>query len=166
MFLPISCFGVTVLLVSLAVTERAQSFSFEPCSESDLQIIVGSVQGKCCQPGRRWGCDPENFGQTGCTPILGPVPRCVSREWMTMKCTSARCVRTNPEHECEVDIRSVSQNRCRPTGRRTTVGCPEEHWRCEVLKKDYTHHNSPTVDVLVCDFEISTPCAAKYSHCD
>ncbi len=146
--------------------QRINCLPFSPCSSEQMQMVVGSVQGKCCQPGRRWGCAPRNFEQSGCVPILGAAIRCTSRDWTVVRCSPANCTKTNPEHSCEVDIRRVAQNRCRPTGNRTTVGCPDEQWQCEILKKDYTERHSPTVDVLVCDLELSTPCGAKYSHCD
>ena len=157
----------TVTLASLtSLHQRLICLPFSPCNPAQMELKVGSVQGSCCQPGRRWGCEPRNFEQSGCAPILGPAIRCTSRDWTVVRCSSATCTKTNPEHTCEVDIRRVAQNRCRPTGNRTTVGCPDEQWQCEILKRDYTESNSPTVDVLVCDLELSTPCGVKYSHCD
>ena len=154
------------LVTWTSLHQRLIDLPYCSCTDEQLEIVVGSIPGKCCQPGRRWGCSPRNFNQSACRPIIGTVIQCTGRDWATVRCSSARCVTTNPEHECEVDIRRVAQNRCRPTGNRTTVGCPEEHWQCEVLRKDYTDDDSPTVDVLVCDLEISTPCSATYSHCD
>ncbi len=162
-------FFMTFCAISFSSTPLYKQFherDLSPCLSEDLNQIVGSIQGKCCQPGRRWGCAPSNFSQSGCTPIQGAGTRCISREWTTMRCTSARCITTNPEHECEVDIRRVPQNRCRPTGNRTTVGCPEEEWQCEVLRQDYSDKDSPKIEVLVCDFEVATPCATQYNHCD
>ncbi len=133
--------------------------------EQALNKIVGVVDGKCCLPGRRWGCDPQNFSQSGCTRILRPL-NCQGRRWMTMKCTSASCVPSNPEHKCEVDIRTVRHNQCRPTGHSTTVGCPEEQWQCEVNMRGYTNSANPSSDKLVCDDDIATLCGNNYSACD
>lgn len=140
---------------------------FEPqqMDEHTLNKRVGAIEGKCCLSGRRWGCDPENFQQSGCTRIGGPM-HCERRRWETMKCTSAKCQKSNTEHKCEVDIKTVRHNRCRPTGHATTVGCPEQHWQCEVEMRLYTNPNNPPSDVIVCDEKISTLCGTDYQPCD
>lgn len=133
--------------------------------ERTLKAKVGLIEGRCCRPGRRWGCDPANFKQSGCTRI-GAALNCERRNWATMVCSKAECIHSNPEHACEINIRTVRHNRCRPTGNATTVGCPEEHWQCEVLMRRYTNPGNPASDVIVCDMDVSTPCAANYSQCD
>ncbi len=132
----------------------------------ECQQRVGVLEAKCCLPGRRWGCDPENFGQSACTPIDTPLTNCHFRGWLTMACRSAVCRASQPEHLCSVDLRRVGRNVCHPTGERTTLGCPADQWQCKVEMIDYTHRNSPMVDVLVCRYAISTICDHDYSDCD
>jgi hypothetical protein len=134
-------------------------------NQKTLNSHVGVVVGKCCQMGRRWGCDPTNFGQSGCTKIGNPV-NCERRRWATMKCTSAECHRSNTEHRCEVDIKTVRHNRCRTTGLTSTVGCPEEHWQCQVEMRPHTIPTNPKSDVIVCDEKVSTLCGTDFAPCD
>ena len=157
--IPIAAFTLSGFVSSTSWFEPAQM------SEQILRSHVGVIEARCCRPGRRWGCDPVNFQQSGCTKILRPM-NCRNGNWVTMQCTSADCRRSNAEHKCEVDIKIVRHNRCRPTGHATTVGCPEEQWQCEVEMQPYTNPSNPKSAAIVCDESISTLCGINYSPCD
>lgn len=161
----LSMIPLSALTLSWLLASSANWLEPARMNEQTLETMVGAIDGKCCKAGRRWGCDPTNFQQSGCTRI-GQQMTCRRQTWATMKCTSAECVRSNVEHQCEVDIRTVRHNMCRPTGDTTTVGCPEEHWQCEVEMKPYTNPDNPKSDVIVCDKKVSTLCGINYSPCD
>ena len=155
-----------ILVLSGALLQLGHRQASLPLSPQECQQRVGVLEAKCCQPGRRWGCDPENFGQSGCTPIDAPLTNCYVRGWLTMACRSAACRASQPEHLCSVDFRRVGRNVCHPTGERTTLGCPADQWQCKIEMIDYTHKDAPMVDVLVCRYNISTICDHDYSDCD
>ena len=131
-----------------------------------LRSFIGQVARKCCKPGRRWGCDPRNFNQTGCVHIEKQYPNCYAGSWSLMRCTSASCESAGSEDVCNVAIRTVGLNRCRPLGTKTTVGCPPDHWQCNVEMLKYYASDAPTSDVFVCDIATSTICSFNYSACD
>lgn len=134
-------------------------------SEQALDTVVGQIAGKCCMPGRRWGCDPANFNQTGCVPLT-QRPHCVKMAWMTMQCTDSTCTAAGPEDICRLIGKTVKQNRCRPTGFITTAGCPVDQWQCRISPSFYTSPDAPSRDAIVCDFGQSTICEYDYSPCD
>jgi hypothetical protein len=131
-----------------------------------LQSYVGQVARKCCKPGRRWGCAPENFQQTGCVHIEQQYPNCYASRLYTMKCTAASCESAGSEDVCNIVLRTVALNQCRPLGTKTTVGCPPDHWQCAIEKLDYTRDGAPQRDVYVCNLDSSTICQFDYSMCD
>ncbi len=156
-----------LLLFALAsVLQLRETAGIQLIPPENLTRAVGTVQRKCCKPGRRMGCDPANFRQTGCVSISRRQLNCVGRGWLAMPCTTASCVQSNPEHRCSVDIHTVRKNACRPTGESTTVDCPDDQWQCKVDMIEYTHDDNPEVDVLICDHAASTICAHNYSECD
>jgi hypothetical protein len=161
----LSIMGSALLLTGLWVRQH-DAAALRPLDSLSCQRYVGGIRGKHCRPGRRWGCDPQNFGQSGCTPIDNPIVSCRARGWLEMACTPATCERSNPEHLCSVDYETVGRNVCHPTGERTTHGCPEDQWQCKVEMIDHTHENAPTADVLVCRYDVSTICDHDYSDCD
>jgi hypothetical protein len=131
-----------------------------------LQSYVGQVTRKCCLPGRRWGCDPQNFQQTGCVHIEKVFPKCQAGQLVTMGCTSAVCQEAGSEDVCDMGIRTVGMNRCRPLGTKTTVGCPPDHWQCNIRLYSYTLEDAPQTDAFVCNLGSSTICQYDYSVCD
>jgi hypothetical protein len=138
----------------------------DPMEIAQLDRVVGQISGKCCLPGRRWGCDPANFNQTNCVPLSEQYPSCFGTSIRTMKCTDATCVTAGPEDVCKLVGKSIAMNRCRPTGRITTVGCPADHWQCHVISYPYTMPTAPVRDGFVCEFGNSTICAYNWSRCD
>jgi hypothetical protein len=138
-------------------------------SHTDRQLLtsfVGQIPRKCCLWGRRWGCDPVNFNQTGCVQINLQLPNCWSAPPKTMKCTSASCQAGGTEDVCNVDYRQVGLNTCRPTGSRTTTGCPANYWQCYVAMRRYDHSTAPKIDALVCEDPGATICPYSYSKCN
>jgi hypothetical protein len=159
--------GFALALISLGVViQQRQNATLRMLDQEECRHLVGAIEGKCCKPGRRWGCDPRNFGQSGCTPIENTILNCQPRAWLAMACTSAVCLSSNPEHVCSVDYWTVGRNVCHPTGERTTVGCPADQWQCKVEMLDYTHEQAPKTDVLVCRYDVSTICDYSYNDCD
>lgn len=163
-FLHPAVLTILLLLVELVNTPVTLCLS-QPLSDDQQRLVVGTVLSHCCLPGRRWGCDPENFQQSGCKPIQGSKMKCVELEWFTMRCSGAICKYTSPEDICIATLKLVPHNRCYPTGKLTTVGCPENQWQCEVLMKDYLKPDAPKDIILVCD-DTSTLCRFSYSRCD
>lgn len=138
----------------------------DPMPVEIRKCLVGQVERQCCLPGRRWGCSPENFGQTGCIHIREGIPQCQAETKKTMKCTSAACQAGGPEDVCDLRVRMVGVNQCQPTGRITTVGCEPDHWQCQVEMTHYTSPNAPLRVALVCHLATSTICNFDYSACD
>lgn len=152
-----------------AILAAPQCPKLEPVDNAVYDQIVGQVDGRCCQPGRRWGCDPANFQQTGCIDIdVGKrnFPRCTPMPLLTMNCTAAQCEMASVENVCDMRIRTVAKNQCQPTGDVTTRGCNVDQWQCEVRLLDYTRDDAPTDLILVCNEATSTICSFDYSACD
>ncbi len=138
-----SCAAVSLMLWGLGL-QCYHLTAIRPLDWHARQQLVGAIDGKCCKPGRRWGCDPKVFNQSGCTSIAVPLDNCQARGWLAMQCSAATCATSNPEHTCSVDYRVVGRNVCHPTGDRTTIGCPADQWQCKIDMIDYTHKGAPT----------------------
>jgi hypothetical protein len=158
--------NVIALASSIALAWNPQLLVRTTCDQALLQSYVGQLTRKCCKPGRRWGCDPQNFQQTGCVHIEQQYPSCQPGNLVTMKCTSASCETAGSEDVCDVRLRRVSHNRCRPLGTKTTVGCPPDHWQCNIQLFPYTLSDAPRSDQYVCELATSTICGYSYSVCD
>ena len=79
---------LTVLLMLIGLLDAPVTVCLsDPLSPEQQRLVVGEVLNHCCLPGRRWGCDPKNFQQSGCSPIQGSKMKCVNLEWVTMKCS-------------------------------------------------------------------------------
>jgi hypothetical protein len=166
----------TRLFRALTVTALASALSLvadprllaSSNANGDLSArYIGQVQRKCCRPGRRWGCDPANFNQSGCVHINQIPFNCHSRPMATMVCSGASCESAGVEDVCDLRLRSVGLNRCLPLGTRTTVGCPPDHWQCHIQLFRYTLPDAPRRDVMVCELSTSTICGSTtYSACD
>ena len=157
--------GLSLVLWGLGL-EIQHVHATRPLAWQARQQRVGAVDGKCCKPGRHFGCNPSLFNQSGCTPIAIPLTNCQPNGWLAMQCSSATCVASNPEHTCSVDYRLVGRNVCHPTGERTTLGCPQDQWQCKIDMIEYTQKSAPKVEVLVCRYDVSTICDHNYSDCD
>lgn len=155
--------GMLALVLSIQVMNgRVEG---RPLTHDEMEQRVGALQSKCCMPGRRVGCDPINFNQTGCV-ALGIRLSCQPKGWSTMPCTACACLQGTPEDVCEVNIKSAGRNQCKPTGKATTVGCPADQWQCGVEMLRWDSENAPKVDVLVCDRSVSTICPYAYQVCE
>jgi hypothetical protein len=159
--------------LALGLLGSALSLAWQPSlgtqathDQEFLHSYVGQVARKCCLPGRRWGCDPQNFQQTGCVHIDTAFPECQAAPMVTVPCTSAVCQDAGSEDVCDMRIRTVGMNRCQPLGTKTTVGCPPDHWQCNIRLYRYTLNDAPKTDVFVCNQSSSTICAYQYSVCD
>jgi hypothetical protein len=160
------------LMITIGMMGSAMALAARPegrvVSHTDSKLLqrpVGAVRKKCCLWGRRWGCAPANFGQTGCVPLY-QYPNCWAAPDKTMPCTSAKCQTAGSEDVCDVSIRLVGLNVCKPTGFKTTVGCPANQWQCQVLMLRYDSPTAPKVQALVCDGEGVTICPFNYSKCN
>jgi hypothetical protein len=157
---------VASLLSALALADDPRVLANADPGAELSATFVGQLQRRCCRPGRRYGCDPQNFQQTGCVHIDQQIPSCYASQMVRMRCTGATCEAAGIEDVCDVRLRTVGQNRCRPLGTRTTVGCPPDHWQCNIQLYRYTLADAPQVDVMVCELGTSTICGYSYSACD
>jgi hypothetical protein len=159
-------FGLALAIAIIGMLWHGQRIDSCPVPPHMLSAYVGVVEGKCCTPGRRWGCDPQNFNQSGCVPIGAAHQPCTATPRVTMQCTNASCTAAGPEDRCEVNIQRVTQNQCQPTGRMDTQGCPRNQWQCHVNLQSYLLPTAPSKDVLVCDRDVSTICPYTFNVCE
>jgi hypothetical protein len=167
LYIALRLIGQGVMLAS-AVALAAQTEGRVPADNSIelLQQCVGQVPRKCCKWGRRWGCDPQNFGQTGCVG-LSQYPNCWGLPSRVMACTSATCQDAGTEDVCNMQVRLVGMNVCKATGKWTTVGCGPNQWQCQILMTHrYDSPTAPKIQAFVCDVPGVTLCPINYSKCD
>lgn len=136
---------------------------------SQLNSIVGSVEGDCCQPGRRWGCDPAYTPDypTACATYPDPCSGTY-----TAPCTNAACVDDAETSECDYSPQTVGGNQCRYVledgdcplvyvGGNTYI----QQQRCTIeLDTAWNEPGHLVATRNVCDGP--TTCAASYSFCE
>lgn len=81
-------------------------------NEGQLSQYVGSIQGHCCKPGKRYGCAVENFSSL---PITCSKNTTSCPGDMVMDCTSASCQAAEPSDTCNYTPKLVGRNRCKFT---------------------------------------------------
>ncbi len=163
-------FSIAVQLASAGLVD----FSNCKCAH----IKVGSVEGKCCIAGRRYGCAISNFSGCSyeCNPCnwVRPCPTFNAPE----ACTAASCSPGQSEETCETNTETVGQNKCKntlkPCGR---VWLPQNHtlecvgtnqsfvgpgwfdsYYCQPSEASDWKSGQNNADISVCD--------SSYSICD
>ena len=108
LFTTLRLIGQGAMLASaLALAGKAEGRVATEHSIELLRRSVGQVPRKCCKWGRRWGCDPKNFGQTGCV-ALGQFPSCWGLPERVMPCTNAVCQDAGAEERVDQKLESAA----------------------------------------------------------
>ncbi len=167
-------FNVVALGVLLLLFSAEPSPTFVGVGE------VGAIDGKCCKPGRRWGCeDGYGNGAFGCMvcPDCPPGPR-------DARCETAVCNDAPPSEFCTYSPYTVGVNTCNIVGH-TMTGCgtmdvpdpfycngsyyPGGHYQMvtctSTSQTDWDQPGHNTVDVDVCEVG-SGVCSYSYSVCE
>ncbi len=127
------------------------TWCFDLCATSRQQIVespglgerrVGGTQ--CCQPGRRWGCDPAFYCLSD--EVLGGfLPTC-SPGTFDAACTPAACMAGGDGTDCGVTPAQAGVNTCMTTG--DVVACVDSQdnpgWACNSMIQ--TRWNDPNAN--------------------
>lgn len=106
-FVGVLCFVAGAALVASTLERGIKP---PPVNDRLLSTIVGSVDGHCCKPGRRYGCDPSNFPQeyTECSKETNECNGDV-----VMYCDNASCAAADASDTCNYTPQLVGRNRCK-----------------------------------------------------
>ena len=168
-------FMFAVLAISLSVTTLHSESCDIDFADQEATHIVGSVQGACCQPGRRYGCGTSNplFPAHLSQCVLFQNDVCPAPAYQP--CTSAQCAPAATNKYCDYTPLLVGRNECKWT--RVFCGTAliwngfgwevVNKYRCDVSEKTNWASDPAPVFASVCLTGASySACTATYSHCD
>ena len=96
----------------LALSPIRTSPQLQKLDNTQMSNIVGSVNGYCCKPGRRYGCDASNFPPEY-TQCSKDTTSCSGD--LVMHCNNASCEASQASDTCNYSPQLVGRNRCKFT---------------------------------------------------